>query len=132
MPQFSKEVSFHIKQSQVVPHGLLLPDLRLVSPNLKSKLKPHILNKCMSDHLFRKSIALNHDAAQNVLFVAILVVSSPILFRSFQLPLHDTNDLLTVIIHKRLLYNPSISFAIWSADLTRPTSTSRLNTTSPK
>lgn len=132
MLQLSKEVSFHIKQSQVIPHGLHLSDSRLVSPNLKLKLKPHILNKCMSDHLFRKSIALNHDAAQNVLLIAIFVSSLLILFRSFQLPLHDTNDLLTVIIHKRLLYNPSISFAMWSADLTRPTSTSRLNTTSPK
>lgn len=46
--------------------------------------------------------------------------------------LKTTDDLLTVIIHKRLLYNPSISFAIWSADFTNPTSTSRLNMTSPK
>ena len=99
---------------------------------MKLKLKPHILNKCMSDHLFRKSIALNHDTAQNVLLVAVLVASLLILFRSFQLSLHDTEDLLTVIIHKRLLYNPSISFAMWSADLTKPTSTSRLNMTSPK
>lgn len=46
----------------------------------------------------------------------------------------DSNNVIrsTVIIHKRLLYNPSISFAMWSADLTRPTSTSRLNMTSPK
>ena len=29
-------------------------------------------------------------------------------------------------------HNPSISFAIWSADFTNPTSTSRLNMTSPK
>ena len=32
----------------------------------------------------------------------------------------------------RITHNPSISLAIWSADFTKPTSTSRLNMTSPK
>ena len=33
---------------------------------------------------------------------------------------------------QEITHNPSISFAIWSADFTKPTSTSRLNMTSPK
>lgn len=130
--QFSKGVSFHIEHSQVIPRALLLSDLWLVPPNLKSKLKPRVLNKRMSDHVFRKGIIHNHDAAPNILFIAILVASLLILFRPYQLPLYDVDDLLTVIIHKRLLYNPNISLAMWSADFTKPTSTSRLNMTSPK
>ena len=33
---------------------------------------------------------------------------------------------------QEITHNPNISFAIWSADFTKPTSTSRLNMTSPK
>lgn len=39
---------------------------------------------------------------------------------------------LLILISIMSPYNPIISFAMWSADFTKPTNTSRLNMTSPK